>query len=117
METPAVIREVFRRPGVAHTQHPMVEEPAGPSGNGGVVLPSQSELFLLGFPPTAAPVELFYGRIIPPFIGGLLLWVSSEEAERGPFYFHICLLVFHPAAEVLLQAGADFLIRIGDCVF
>lgn len=44
------------------------------------------------------------------------MWVSSEEAERGPFYFHICLLVFHPAAEVSLQAGADFLIRIGDCV-
>lgn len=48
METPAVIREVFRRPGVAHTQHPMVEEPAGPSGNGGVVRfyrPSLSSFF------------------------------------------------------------------------
>lgn len=45
-----------------------------------------------------------------------MLWVSSEEAERGPFYFHICLLVFHAAAEVSLQAGADFLICISNCV-
>lgn len=44
------------------------------------------------------------------------MWVSSEEAERGPFYFHICLLVFHAAAEVSLQAEADFLIRISVCV-
>lgn len=74
-----------------------------PSGNSGVVLASRAELFLLWFPPTAAPFNLFYGRIIPQFIGGLLLWeslVHSEEAEQRLFYFHICLLVFHQAVEV-----------------
>lgn len=102
----AVITEVFWRPACSRPhltpEHGEAVLPIRKRWRG-VVLTSQTELFLLWFPPTAAPFKLFYGRIIPQFIGGLLLWesvVHSEQAEQRPFYFHICLLVFHQTGEV-----------------
>lgn len=105
-EKRAVITEVFWRPACSRPHlTPEHGEAVLPIRKWwrGVVLTSPTELFLLWFPPTAAPFKIFMAELSRSLLGGFLLWASvvhSKEAERRPFYFHICLLVFPQAVVV-----------------
>lgn len=59
-----------------------MEKQESPSGNVGVVLTSQTELFLLWFPPTAAPFKHFMAELSPSLLVGAFV-VGVTGSQRG----------------------------------
>lgn len=80
----------------------------------GELLPSQTELFLLWFPPTAAPFRLFMAELSHSLLGGFCCGSQRFTARKpngGRFHFHICLFGFHslfsPSSRSLAAGQAE----------